>query len=173
MPSIHDIRHDTFYQQASYWTLLLYQLDNVGLDIPLSNAQLMSFFQVFQNRQTCRDYILQHNQRMVTLFAYSENVEKWWAAYNDDTPYNLQEIHIFCEAPKDITWMNIYTGRFKSLIKDIFVYDRLDDKVLYYAIRFIDNIQPEFQGDALNGLKVVRRRLCKALSNYFDEQSRL
>ncbi len=169
---INDIQPDHFYRQASYWTLLLYQLDDVCLAIPLPNAQLMSFLQVLENRQECRDYILEHNQRMVTLFAYSGNMEKWWAAYKDDTPYNLQEIHIFCDAPKDVTWMNTYTGRFKSQIKDTFVYDRLDDKLLYYAIGFIDNIKPEFQGHALDRLRVVRRHLCVALSNFFDGQSR-
>ncbi|CAF1576515.1 unnamed protein product [Rotaria sp. Silwood1] len=109
---------------------------------------------------------------MMTLFAHSENVEKWWAAYKDDTPYNLQELYIFCDALQDITWMNTYTGRFKSLIKDTFVYDRLDDKLLHYAIGLIDNIKSEFQGDVLEELKVVRRRLCRALSKFYDEESR-
>lgn len=174
MLSIRNIRFDQFYQQASYWTLLLYQLESVGLEIPLPNAQLMSFLQVFECKQRCRDYIMEYNQRMVTLFAYSENVEKWWAAYHDDTPYNLQQIHVFCDSHKDITWMNLYTGRFKSLIKETFLYDQLDHKLLYHAIQHIDNIKPEFQDDddTLKGLKSLRKRIFSALSRYFDEQSR-
>ena len=171
MPSIVDIDPDPFYQQPSDWTLLLYELEGTSLVIPLANAQLMSFLQVFEKIKKCRERILERNERMITLFAYSGNIEKWWATYQDDTPFNLQEIHVFCNEEKDVLWMNTYTGRFKSIIKQKFVYDRLNEKLLYYAIGLIDRVISEFQQHE-SDLKNIRKQLSRALSDHFGDLSR-
>ncbi|UJR24445.1 hypothetical protein I4U23_005821 [Adineta vaga] len=170
MPSIRDIQFDSSYQEATFWMFLVYQLDGIGLEVPLRNAQLMSFVQPFHNRQICRNYMLDHNQKLVTLFAYSEDIEKWWNDHRDDIPFNVQEIYIFCDTSKDVAWIKTYTGRFSSKVKDTFIYDRLDEKILYYAIGFIGKLIEEAQNDTYDRLKVVRKNLCKALSKLLDEQ---
>jgi hypothetical protein len=97
--------------------LLLYQLDGVSPVIPVPNADLMSFIQVFDNVIECQNRI-RNSEKIVTLFGYDQTMQQWLAS-NTDIPNNLKCMNIFCN-PDDCSfvtdWVENHIERLENTV---------------------------------------------------------
>jgi hypothetical protein len=171
MPSIEDIKSDKYkcmFDQFISWTLLLYQLDGVSMVIPVPNADLMSFIQVFDNVIECQNRI-RNSQKKVTLFGYYENMQRW-LAHDINIPNNLECVKIFCGSD-DCFFVNGWAGnhikRHKNTAFHIITFEELNHQLLSFGYRYIQKLRKQFKNDfgVLNLLDQDYREICKTLGN--------
>ena len=172
MQTIDDIRFDNnTYTAASYWTLLLYQQDGLAMVIPVPDADLMSFVQVFDDRIQCENHINTNLQKMITLFAYDGNIEPWFANTNS-IPHNLQDIKIFCHDNDQsfvARWARRHIHRFKNTNFEIITFGELNHKLLLFGAHRLKKLHSEFQPASHSLIRAHQdyKRLCQVLANYF------
>ncbi|CAF1153490.1 unnamed protein product [Adineta steineri] len=172
MQSIHDIRFDNdLYAPTTHWALLLYEQNGVSLAVPLPNANLMSFIKPFDNIKQCQHHVDTNLQKLITLFAWDDNIQQWLANAND-VPANLQEIKIFCNSV-DRTYVNAcmrrYMHRLRNVTIEIINCDKLNYGLMLFGVDHLKKLDADFPPNS-----VLQRRLhnnykqiCRALATYF------
>ncbi|CAF1514656.1 unnamed protein product [Rotaria sordida] len=172
MQTFDDITFNgNLYTARSSLALLLYEQNGVAMAIPLANANLMSFIRVFGNARHCRDHMEtnQNRRKMITLFAYDENMHKWLTDNATDIPPNLQEIKIFCKADDRAfvaIWARRHIRRFKNATFEIISCDRLNYE---FGVDFLEKLHSDFRPRSRLQRRSYRnyKRICHALANYF------
>jgi hypothetical protein len=176
MQTTDDIRFNAgLYKRASSWTVLLYEQNGVSMPINLPNANLLSFIKVFNNTIQCRNHIDTNLRKMVTLFAFDENMQQW-LANNIDIPKNIHEIKVFCNSADRLfvnAWARHHMHRFKNITLEIINFDTLNYKLLLFGVDHLKIIRTDFR--ARSRLQKRSRRnykyICYALANYFWQEA--
>jgi len=169
MQTITDITfNNNIYSQVRHWVVVLYQIDGVALVIPLSNIDLLTYMQPFDEIPGCQNHITTNNHKTFTLFAYSENIATWFWN-NNVIPENLDEIIIFCPFADEKDYWRKWTRRYTQKIKNVITYDAFEREALIFGMKYIDDLRLHFKnnGDILNILEDNYTRMCLALSNSF------
>jgi hypothetical protein len=176
MQTIADIVFDNnIFPRANLLALLLYHMDCVSLAIPLSNADLMSFIQVFENTTRCQNHIMMNNQKEIILFTYEDNMQ--WLIQNSylDRIPQVQKINIFCSSLEDQKFWSMHTRRYRGRIEEPFLYNKLNINLLLFGLNHLKKLYKcqEFSSDIgiQNRLREDRRNISAALANYFLEQA--
>lgn len=159
------------YTSADVWTLLLYQKIGVTIPICLCNAQLMSFIRVFNDILQCHNHIDINPRKMITLFAYYENIQQW-LSMNLSIPNNINTIKIFCPLNDQVyftNWAKRYMQRYSSRIFDVFTFEELNHVLLLYGVELLKKRRPYLPSDSnlQDTLDSDYKKLCQALANYF------
>ncbi|CAF1197856.1 unnamed protein product [Adineta steineri] len=171
MQTINDIQfNNNLYSQVKQWALILYQMNGSSIAIPLPYAHLMTFIQVFDDIARCQHHINTNNEKLFTLFAYSENIETW--LLNNKIPDHLDEIIIFCLPSDDQQYLKSWGRRYTDKIKDINSYDELQRDLLLFGMKYIKKLFSYFQDDGgiLNLLKADYKKLGLALIDSFAKE---
>ena len=158
------------YEHATNSTLLLYQLDGIAVAIPMPNANLMCFIQVFDNLLQCEDFIHTNAGKLITLFAYDKNLQRW-LIQNSPVPNNIRNVKIFCHADDQLfltRWINRYRHTYANICFEIITFDDLNHALLEFGLKQIQRLREEFQSDfgILNVLDQDYREICQSLGNY-------
>ncbi|CAF3397600.1 unnamed protein product [Rotaria socialis] len=175
MRTIDDINFDRNYLHPTIRFLLLDDLttNRVGPTpvIPLPNALLMTFVNVYNNLMQCQLYIRNENRKMIKLCISNRNIMDW-DNLNNEMHSNVNEVYIFCDTFYDYTLMQRWNGCYQDKIRGVYLPDQVDHKLLKLGIDYIYSILPEFQED--RGLSRIfradARRLLDALREYFQDQ---
>lgn len=153
------------YEPADWWALLLYHMEGAHIAIPLPNADLMSFIRVFNNTTQCKEHIVEHNNREITLYTYEDNMG-WLIknSYLNNLP-RPAKISIFCSTDDDIKYWRTMTRRFRARVEEPFLYRELNYRLIYFGIDYIRKLRGQFPGDdnVQNLLTVTYHGLCEAL----------
>lgn len=171
MSTIDDIRFNRdMYEHATSWTILLYQLNGTSAVIPIPNANVMFFIQVFDNRIQCGDWISRNSGKSITLFAYGENLQQWLTEHSP-VPNNIQSVKIFCHSDDRsylTRWTDRYRHRYRHVLFQVITFDNLDYELLSFGLEHIGRIRLEFPADfgILNLLDYDCKRICDSLGNY-------
>ena len=158
------------YRRRSRWTILLYEQNGVNVPIQLPNADLMSFIQVFRDTVQCQTHIETNLQKLVTLFAYEQDIQQWLA--NNDMPENLEEIKMFCH-PQDRLFVNAWTRRhkrrFQNTTLEIIDWDSLNYRILLYGVDYLKRLHSDFVRGSRSQKRARRnyKSICHVLANYF------
>lgn len=158
------------YQHATNWTLLLYELDGIAVAIPMPNANLMCFIQVFDNLLQCENYIETNSRKLITLFAYDKNLRRW-LIQNSPVPNNIRHVKIFCHSDDQLfltRWINRYRQAYVNIWFEIITFDELNHELLSFGLEHIRNLREEFREDngVLNVLDQDYQRICQGLGDY-------
>ncbi|CAF1352000.1 unnamed protein product [Adineta steineri] len=139
-------------------------MNGSSIAIPLPSAHLMTFIQVFDDIARCQHHLNTNNEKLFTLFAYSENIEEW-LRNNNIIPNCLDEIIIFCLPTDDKQYLKSWTRRYTQKITDIITYDELERDLLLFGMKYIKDLYPYFQDDEgiLNLLKEDHKKMGLAL----------
>jgi hypothetical protein len=179
MLSIENIKsdkYDSIFDHFISWALLLYQLDEVSPVIPVPNADLMSFIQVFDNVIECQNRI-RNSQKLVTLFAYDKNMYQWLTS-NTDIPNNLKYMNIFCN-PEDwfflTGWAGNYIDRLKNTVFHIITSEHLNHKLLSFGAKYLRELRKQFQNDldTWNSLDQHYKDICETLENRASQKANI
>ena len=165
MSTIDDITFDkTIFSQVHHLVLLLYQVNEVALVIPLSNAHLLKFIQSFDDILRCQNYINTNDNKTFTLFGYSGNIETWLWNHHI-IPDHLDEIIMFCPNAIDREYFRRWARRYTHKVKDFILYDELDRESLIFGMKYVNNLHTYFQHDEtiLNLLREDHRKMTLAL----------
>ncbi len=173
MQTINDITFNkNLYSNFNQWIIILYQKEIPSLTLILSNANLMTFIQPFDNISRCQEYIMINDQKTFTIFTYSGNI-RTWLAKNNHIPNNVDSIIIFCPFSNEIEYWKRWTRRYTQKIKDVITYDVLERQLLMFGIKYIEDLFFNFQNDEqiFNLLKEDRTKMCLALVNCFEKEA--
>jgi len=172
MQTIENIRFNAdLYTHADVWTLLLYQQNRVLVAIPLPDAQVMSFIQVFNDTTQCHSHIDTNPRKMITLFAYHQNIQQWLSD-NFSIPHNLETIEIFCPSNDRLFftgWAKRYIEIYRNCTFNVFNFEELNNTLLLFGADLLKNRRPYLPSDPYlqETLNEDYRRICRALGNYF------
>ena len=171
MSTIDNIRFNSgIYQPATSWTLLLYQLNGTSVVIPVPNADVMFFIQVFDNLMQCEDWISRNSGKSITLFAYGQNLQEWLIK-NSPVPNNIQGVKIFCHSDDQsylTHWTNRYRHRYRHVLFEVIPMNNLNYALLSFGLDHIQRLRLEFQEEygILNLLDCDCKRICQSLGDY-------
>jgi hypothetical protein len=163
------------YRRASNWTVLLYEQNGVSIAINLPNANLLPFIRVCNKTIRCRNFIHRNPQKMVTLFAYDENMQHW-LANGIDIPNNIQEIKIFCNSA-DQSFVNAWTRRhkqrFKNIMLEIINCDTLNYRLLLFGADHLKTLHSDFRPRSRSQKQSHRnyKNICRVLADYFWQEA--
>jgi hypothetical protein len=172
MTTINDIQFNrNLFSQFNPWNTILYQInEGIALFIHLSNVDLLTFIQPFDQIIPCQRFIKETDRRPMILFTYSDNIDTWlWN--NNPIPDNLEEIIIFCPFPENIQYYKDWTRRYTRRVTNIFTYNILERELLIFGMRYIDNLRSNLQGnqETLQLLTEHREKIRLALINAFAQ----
>ena len=171
MSTIDHIRFNgDIYRHATNWSFLLYQLDGISVTIPVPNADVISFIQIFDNLSRCVDRIERNSGKLITLFTYEKNLQQWLTR-NSPIPNNIQHVKIFCHSDDHAYlthWIDRYRHRYENLHFENITFDNLNYILLAFGLEHIRRVREEFREDfgVLNLLDRDYRRICQSLGNY-------
>jgi hypothetical protein len=178
MSTIDDIQFDRHtYKYAINWALLLYQLDGISAVIPLPNANLMSFIRVFNNTIECQNHININPRKMITLFAYNENMERWLAD-NTNIPNNLKCMKIFCHSDNCSyvsDWAGSHTEKLRNTTFDIITFEELNHELLSFGYKYLRALRKQFRDDygILNLLDSDYKNILTSLGNHASQRANI
>lgn len=158
------------YQHAQKWAVLLYQLNRIGIAIPIPNANEMRFVQVFHDLPRCADWIQENSGKSITLFVYDENFQQWLNR-NSPIPNNIRNIKIFCH-PDDQRYLTLrisrYRQRYATILFEIITFDNLNYELLSLGLEHIQSLRQEFRhvSERLNLLDHDYQQIIQSLSNH-------
>lgn len=172
MQTIDDIRFNAhLYENCSVWAILLCQQNRVNVPIQLSNADLMSFVEPFNNIAQCQGRIQMNPRKLVTLFVDESNIQPWLTSHN--VPNNVQEIRIFCDS-NDRLFVNALTRRhahrFQHTTWETIGHETLNYRLLLFGV---DQLKEILRSDFEQGSNSYQqahqnyKSICHALANYF------
>jgi hypothetical protein len=147
MQTINNIQFDrNLFSQFDSSIMILYQSKGVTSNIPLSNVDLLTFVEPFDEISACQDSIKTNDRKKFILFTYCDNIETWlWN--NKPIPDNLEEIIIFCPFPDDVQFYRDWARRYTRKVTDIITFDQLERQLLIFGRKYIRNLCLNFQGD--------------------------
>jgi hypothetical protein len=160
----------TIYGHAIDWTLLLHQLSGVSIVIPLPDARLLSFIQIFQSMNECRNCITENHGKNITLYAYDGNMQQLLAS-NIDAPPNVKYIKIFYQLVDHYyvtRWVEYYRRRFQNVLFEIITIEELSNNILSFGLEHIRKLRKKFKDDfgILNRLDQDYKEICRTLGNH-------
>jgi hypothetical protein len=147
METINNIQFNrNLFSQFNCSVVILYQTEGVSLHIPLSNVDLLTFIEPFDEISACQDCIKRNDRQTFILFTYCNNIETWlWN--NNPIPDNLEEIIIFCPFSSDIQFYRDWARRFTRKVIDIITFDQLERQLLIFGTKYIGNLCSNLKGD--------------------------
>ncbi|CAF4070840.1 unnamed protein product [Rotaria sp. Silwood1] len=150
-------------------------MEGVHPPIDLNDAPRMSFIRVFHNIQQCDNLIETSPRKMITLFAYGNNIQRWLPAINDMPP-NLQKIRIFCHENDSAFvngWARRYRQRFKNISFNTIDCKELNQRLLLFGVDYLQQLREDFQPGSLEFQQSVRdyKTICHSLANYFWQEA--
>jgi len=171
METINDIQFNgNLFSQFDCSVVLLYQIEGVGLAIPISDRNLFTFIRFFNEIIPCQDFIKRENEKTFSLFTYSDNIERWLWNHNP-IPDNLEEILIFCPFPDNVQYYTDWTRHYTKKVTKIVTFDQLERELLIFGARYISNLWLDFQGDneIRDSLRTHLERIHAALENAIEQ----
>lgn len=174
MQTTANIRFDeTLYSRTAHSVILLYHMNGTHIAIPLPNAHLMSFIQVFNDTRECLNYIITTDKPNITLFVYEDNMR--WLIMNSyfENISQLCRIYIFCSSSPEQNYWTTWTQRFRAKIEEPFLYNDLDFRLLCFGSNHIPNVRQHFENDnsVLNRLNEDERTICRSLAKYYLQRA--
>ncbi|CAF1076187.1 unnamed protein product [Adineta ricciae] len=173
----HIVYDDNLYRSGTYLASLLYETSGVALAIALPNANIMSFINPFTQIAECRDHVENNPRKIITLFAWNENMQRWLSGV-ESISGNLKVIKIFCgllEQGYVNSWIKRYKKQWKNVEFDIISYDELNYALMVFGVDHLKRLYPDFPRGSpeYQQLHLNYKRVCRALANYFwDEANR-
>lgn len=155
MPTISDIRSDkyqTWFDDFPALTLLVYQeLDGPSPVISISDADLLSVIQVFNNITACQNCVSENFGKIITLFGYDGNIQQWLRGCRI-LPNNLESVKIFCFSDD---WFFVtslienYRKRFTNVDFNIIAFEDLNHELLSYTLKYLKVLRIRFKNSPI------------------------
>lgn len=177
MRTFHDIKFDQNYLYSTFQFLLINDnKNNTNRTGPvpvvaLPNALIMTFINVFQDLNICRQYISEQNQKVIKLFISNSNLIDW-DNVTDKVENNIQDVYVFCDTFFNYLQMKQWKGLYQNKIRDVYLTDQVDYQLLRLGVDYLHSAIPECRED--RGLarlfRADAKRLLDALKDYFQDQ---
>jgi len=144
--SINHIDFDPSYGRSINWILFLYQLDTIGPVIPVPDAHLMRFIQVFNNIIDCHIHISNNLAKEIVLYILNENFHIWLTRQMN-IPNNIKTMKILC--PEDGCvyydyWVKRYRYRYPNTNYYVITFNQLNHDLLTSSLKCLRVIRREF-----------------------------
>lgn len=141
MSTIANITYNNIlYGQCNHWVLLLNKMNQRPINIPIPNAHILTFINVFNDRADYQDHIENNNNNEFTLFLDDENAQQLLLC-GYGVPDRLNKITAFCENDLDKNYLQVWIRRRGYLsIDTIILDDDLDSKLLAFGMDFIKDL---------------------------------
>ena len=182
MQTISNLTFDTtVYSGADDWVVILHQVDELSLFIPLPSANLIKFIHPFDNMGGCQNHIARNGRKSFRLFAFSNNMQAWLCTHM--IRENLDDIIIFCSSPDDRKYLKDWARRYTEKVRDVIVHNDLDRDLLIFGLKYIKGLQWHFRhlqnerqsstedyNEICSALQKDYNEICLALKDYLKAE---